>query len=573
MLAELVVSDLGVISHAQVVLGPGLTALTGETGAGKTLVVEAIDLLLGGRADVSLVRSGADEARVDGRFVTGDEEVVLSRIVPRLGRARAYIDGRPVPVAALAERSASLLDLHGQHAHQTLLAAPSQRDALDAFGRIDTSILRACRTTRRALVADRNELGGDERARARELDLLGFQVRELADAGLHDPDEDSLLEAEEELLTGMADHREALLGVTSLLGDDDGILTQLGAARQLLGSKPAFAEASQRVKSAATELDDLAADLRAQLVDLDENPDRLTELRQRRHLLRQLRRKYGETIAEVIAFATDASARLAELRRHDERAATIEVELRRASDAERRARDDVADARRVAAIPFAAAVTEHLLRLALANARFVVDVTVDEEVEHAADRGWNEPKVNFAFSANPGSELASLAKVASGGELARVMLALQLSLLDVGDGTGERSTLIFDEVDAGIGGETALSVGDALAELGTRRQVLVVTHLAQVAASADAQIHVRKTVGADGSGAPITSTEVSALSEVDRIGEVARMLAGDPASPSALRHAEDLLGARRSKRTSRPATVSKKPRPPAKATRSRRSAP
>ncbi len=573
MLAELVVSDLGVIHHAEVILGHGLTALTGETGAGKTLVVEAIDLLLGGRADPSLVRTGSDEARVDGRFVTGEDEVVLTRVVPRSGRARAYIDGRPVPVAALVERSAALLDLHGQHAHQTLLVAASQRDALDAFGRVDTSVLRVCRAARRALVVDRDALGGDERARARELDLLGFQVRELADAGLGSADEDAVLEAEEEVLAGLQDHRETLVGVASLLGDDDGILTQLGVARQLMGAKPAFAEASQRVKSAATDLDDVAADLRAQLAGLDENPSRLAEIRQRRHLLRQLRRKYGESIAEVLAFETEAKDRLAELRHHDERAAFIDAELRRASEAERVARDNVADARRLSAVPFAAAVSEHLRRLALANARFTVEVTVDDEASPSLDRGWSEPKVTFAFSANPGSDLAPLAKVASGGELARVMLALQLALLDVGDVTGERSTLIFDEVDAGIGGETALSVGDALAELGTRRQVLVVTHLAQVAASADSHIHVRKTIGADGSGAPVTSTAVSALSESDRIGEVARMLAGDPASPTALRHAEDLLGARRSQRVRRTDPVSRKPRASAKAVRTRRSAP
>lgn len=548
MLAELVVSDLGVIHRASVVLGPGLTALTGETGAGKTLVVEAIDLLLGGRADAALVRAGADEARVDGRFVDGENEVVLSRVVARAGRARAYIDGRPATVSALSERSATLIDLHGQHSHQTLLAPGSQRDALDAFGRVDTSEYRDLRVARRSLLTDRDALGGDERARAREIDLLGFQVRELADAAVSDPDEDGALEAEEEVLTGLQAHREALVGATALLGDDDGILTQLGTIRQLLGAKAAFADAVSRVKSAATDLDDLGAELSARLTDLDEDPARLTELRQRRHLLRQLRRKYGETLADVIAFETDANARLAELRRHDERAAAIETELGRAVVAERKARDGVAAARRRAAGPFAEAVGAHLRRLALANARFCVEVHVNEHPDDSADRGSSDSKVAFLFSANPGSDVAPLAKVASGGELARVMLALQLALLDANVSEAGHSTLIFDEVDAGIGGETALSVGDALAELGTRRQVLVVTHLAQVAASADAQVHVRKTIDKGRDGSAMTSTVVTVLSETDRVEEVARMLAGDPASPAALRHAEDLLGARRSRR-------------------------
>jgi DNA repair protein RecN (Recombination protein N) len=585
VLAELVVTDLGVIHHASVVLGPGLTALTGETGAGKTLVVEAIDLLLGGRADAALVRAGADEARVDGRFLDGDDEVVLSRVVARAGRARAYIDGRPVTVAALSERSATLLDLHGQHAHQTLLAGRSQRDALDAFGGIDTREWRTCRSVRRALLADRDALGGDERARAREIDLLRFQVRELADAAVTDPDEDAALETEEEVLTSMQAHREALASVTALLGDDDGILTQLGAVRQLLGAKAVFADAVFRVKGAATDLDDLAAGLRAQLANLDEDPARLTELRQRRHLLRQLRRKYGESLSDVIAFEADATSRLAELHRYDERAATIEAELRRAATSERVARDAVAAARRQSAGPFADAVSEHLSRLALANARFAAEVHLDEEAEDSVESGAEGAKVTFVFSANPGSDLAPLAKVASGGELARVMLALQLALLDANVDGGGRSTLIFDEVDAGIGGETALSVGDALAELGSRRQVLVVTHLAQVAASADAQVHVRKTIEKHRGGTGVTSTVVTVLSETDRVEEVARMLAGDPASPAALRHAEDLLGARRSRRGDRekkrgaakggrvPAKVVVAPRPaPGTTARSKRTA-
>ena len=566
MLAELVVADLGVIHHASVLLGDGMTVITGETGAGKTLIVEAIELLLGARSDPTLVRSGADEARVDGRFVVGDAEVVLSRVVPRAGRARAYLDGRPVPVGVLAERASGLIDLHGQHAHQTLLALGSQRDALDAYGGIDDTDLREARSKRRSLLLDRAALGGDERARAREIDLLSFQLAELQAAGLGDPHEDEKLATEEDLLTGAQAHREALSGATEALAGDDGVLTLLGTVRQLLGGKTPFASEADRIRNAASDLDDVANELRLHLARLDDDPARLGELRERRHLLRQLRRKYGESIAAMLTFHADTRHRLDELQRHDQRAAAIDEELRQVAKVERRARDRIAQLRQEAAEPFAASVREHLGRLALGNARFRVAVVTDHEatdVGGATDpQSVADSKVVFEFSANPGTDLAPLAKVASGGELARVMLALQLALINRGDaspgavplgsGSSALSALVFDEVDAGIGGETALSVGDALAELGSGRQVLVVTHLAQVAASADVQIHVRKTVEADVDGRPMTRTTVSKLSEGERVGEVARMLAGDPASPAALRHAEVLLASRRSRRGADP---------------------
>ena len=581
VLAELVVADLGVIHHASVLLGDGMTVITGETGAGKTLIVEAIELLLGARSDPTLVRSGADEARVDGRFVVGDAEVVLSRVVPRAGRARAYLDGRPVPVGVLAERASGLIDLHGQHAHQTLLAPGSQRDALDAYGGIDDTDLCEARSKRRTLLIDRAALGGDERARAREIDLLSFQLAELHAASLGDPHEDEKLAAEEDLLTGAQAHREALSGATEALAGDDGVLTLLGTVRQLLGGKDPFAPEADRIRNAASDLDDVANELRSHLARLDDDPARLGELRERRHLLRQLRRKYGESIAAMLAFQAETQQRLDELHRHDERAATVDEELRHVAKAERRARDRIAKLRREVAEPFAASVREHLGRLALGNARFRVAVVTDHEATDVGgatdpDQSIADSKVVFEFSANPGTDLAPLAKVASGGELARVMLALQLALINRGNdspgalsrgsGSSALSALVFDEVDAGIGGETALSVGDALAELGSGRQVLVVTHLAQVAASADAQIHVRKTVEADVDGRPMTRTTVSTLSEGERVGEVARMLAGDPASPAALRHAEVLLASRRSRRGADP-TRARGKRAPAPAKR------
>ncbi len=553
MLLELVVSNLGVIQDAAVLLDQGMTALTGETGAGKTLVVEAIELLLGGKADPILVRTGADEARVDGRFFVADEETVLTRVVPRVGRSRAYIDGRPVSVSALSELASTIIDLHGQHGHQRLLLAASQRDAIDAFGRVDSARLREIRSERRQRLSNRDSLGGDERARAREIDLLTYQVDELDSAAIAGANEDEELRAEEDLLANSQVHRDTLLAAIEVLGADDGVLTLLGVVGQQLTGKSVFDDEAKRVKAATSEIDDVALELRVHLAKIDDNPERLSEIRQRRHLLRQMRRKYGDTLAAVLTFYTDASRRLADLHSHDERAAALEVELADLAQDERTERNRVAAARRAAAEPFERTVQQHLRRLALPNARFGVEVVLDagsDNVAITAAHAAVDSQVTFVFSANPGTELAPLSKVASGGELARVMLALQLSLLEASAHRAP-TVLVFDEVDAGIGGETALSVGDALAELGTNRQVLVVTHLAQVAASADSQIHVRKQLVDDGEGNQRTETRVDRLSERDRVAEVARMLAGDPASPAALRHAKDLLAARRSQRSSR----------------------
>ena len=550
MLLELVVSNLGVIQDASVLLGQGMTALTGETGAGKTLVVEAIELLLGGKADPVLVRTGAEEARVDGRFIVADEETVLTRVVPRVGRSRAYIDGRPVSVGALSELASTIVDLHGQHGHQRLLLGASQRDAIDAFGRVDCARLREIRSERRQRLTNREALGGDERARAREIDLLTYQVDELDSAAIVGANEDDDLRAEEDLLANSQVHRDTLLASIEALSADDGVLTLLGVVGQQLTGKSIFDNEAQRVRAATSEIDDVALELRAHLAKIDDNPERLSQIRQRRHLLRQMRRKYGDTLDAVLTFYAEAARRLADLHSHDERAAALEAELSDLAQHERTERNRVAAARRAAAAPFERTVQQHLRRLALPNARFSVEVMLDadsETVVMTAPHAAVDSQVIFMFSANPGTELAPLSKVASGGELARVMLALQLGLLDA-SANRDPTVLVFDEVDAGIGGETALSVGDALAELGTNRQVLVVTHLAQVAASADFQIHVRKQLVDDGEGRQRTETHVGRLSEGDRVAEVARMLAGDPASPAALRHAKDLLAARRSSR-------------------------
>ena len=527
MLHELHIENMGIIADLNLVLGPGMTVLTGETGAGKTMLVEAIDLLVGGRADPTLVRPGAAEARVEGRFVIDDNELVLARVIPAEGRSRSYVNGRLATVTTLAEEGVRLVDLHGQHSHQSLLATAAQRTALDRFGTVDLAPLRAARARLTEIDAALAALGGDARARAREIDLLRFQVDELDRAGLHGPDEDDDLAREESVLAGAQAHRDAAAVATAALADEGGALDGARGALVALGGRSPFAALEMRLRALVAELDDVAAETRATGDGIEEDPERAAAVRERRQLLRELRRKYGETLSDVIAYRDEVCGRLTELEGHEARGAALEGERVRALADERGAAAAVAGARRAAAPKLGKAVARHLGALAMPRARIEVIV------------GGEDPgdEVTFLLGANAGEPALPLAKVASGGELARTMLALRLVLSEAPD------TLVFDEVDAGIGGEAALAVGRSLAELGDRHQVLVVTHLAQVAAFASSQVVVRKETK---SGRTVAAARPATGDE--RVQELSRMLSGLAGSGSANTHATELLDAASSRR-------------------------
>jgi len=535
MLVELRVRDLGVIESVALDLGPGMTALTGETGAGKTLLVDALELLVGGRADPGLVRPGASEALVEGRFTVDDEEVILARAVPAQGRSRAWIDGRMAPVSALVDAGSRLLELHGQHSQQSLLDAPAQRRALDTFAGTDLGPLTAARARRRALLAELESLGGDDRARARQADLVRYQLSEIDAAGLQDLDEEDVLATVEERLSEAAAHRDAAAtALAALDGGDDrapDVIGLLGAARAALDGRSPLAELNGRLASLQADATDAASELRHVVETWEDDPERLEEVRARRQLLRDLSRKYGEGPAGVLAFAAEARQELALLDAAEVRAGEVLTEIEQADAEVGAAEAAVGAARRRAAPELARAVEERLRRLAMPHAR--IEVIVGEP-----DPGDD---VTFLLGANPGEAVLPLAKVASGGELARAMLALRLVLTDA------PATMVFDEVDAGVGGEAAQAVGSALAEVAQRHQVLVVTHLAQVAACAWQQLGVRKEV-TEGR----TVAHAAVLHDDDRVVELARMLSGRPDSATARRHAEELLGpdVRTPKRTS-----------------------
>ena len=529
MLTELHVTDLGIVADLTLVLDRGLTAITGETGAGKTLLVEAVELLVGGRADATLVRDGTAEARVEGRFVDeAGAEVVLSRVVPVDGRSRTYIDGRLATVGELAEVGARLVDLHGQHAHQSLLAPGIQRGALDRFvGSPATDPLaeyRAAREELRRIASELDGLGGDERARARELDLLRFQIGEIEAASLDDAGEDVALEAEEALLADAIAHREAL---AAAYGTVEGpALDTVGAAAAALAGRAPFADLAERLRAMQAELAELGRDLRVALDSVEDDPGRLEEIRARRALLRELTRKYGETLSDVRAYADEARLRLTELEGYEARAA----ELERAREVIRQQAADAAAslsrARLGGAGSLAEAVTPHLRELAMPAAAFEVVVEPADPTDDGADR------VTFLISANPGEPPRPLGRVASGGELSRAMLAARVVLSEA------PPTLVFDEVDAGIGGEAGAAVGRLLADLAGTHQVLVVTHLAQVAAYADAQVVVEKRE----QGKRTVATAETVTGE-ERVGELSRMLAGVGESAHARSHAAELLDA------------------------------
>ncbi|MGH9188624.1 MAG: DNA repair protein RecN [Acidimicrobiales bacterium] len=520
MLAEIRVRDLGVLAELSLVLSDGMTALTGETGAGKTLLVEAIELLVGERADPVLVRPGADEARVEGRFVRGETETVLARVVPRDGRSRAYVDGRLATATELGELGRDLVDLHGQHTHQSLLSPSVQRDALDRFAGVDLGPLASARARLGDVQRALESIGGDERTRSREIGLLRFQVAELAAAELVAADEEELLEAEEDVLADALAHREAAADAFEALAADFGSAAHgLGRAVAAVAGRRPFAELEPRLRVLAVEVDEAATELRRAGEEIVDDPERLEAVRSRRRRLRELCRKYGEELSDVLAYEAETRARLAELESHDGRVAELERQ-RAAAEVELAVEGGrVAGAREAGAPELASAVEAHLRQLALGRARF--EVAVD---------GTEGEKVQFLLGANPGEPALPLAKAASGGELARAMLAVRLVL------TEAPPTLVFDEVDAGVGGEAALAVGRSLAALSGTHQVLVVTHLPQVAAFADHQVTVTKDTH-DGR----TVASARAVTGADRVIELSRMLSGQPSSSTARDHAAELL--------------------------------
>ncbi|GGC83866.1 DNA repair protein RecN [Tersicoccus solisilvae] len=571
MIEEIRISDLGVITEATLPLGPGLTVVTGETGAGKTMVVTALGLLLGARADAGAVRAGAASAVVEstvrlapGAGATtavraaaedagavlddaGDAlELLIARTVSAEGRSRAHAGGRTVPVGVLAGMGQHLVAVHGQSDQLRLASPAAQRTALDAFAgaELAAALGEYQRTWRRHAdaAATLRELTEHQRERLREAESLQAALEEI-DTTDPQPGEDDALRAEALKLGNIEQLRIAALTAHQALvsdGVDDApdVARLVDAARRALeaesGDDEEIAAAAKRVAEVGYLVADIASDLAGYSARLDESgPARLAEVEDRRAALTTLTRRYGSTIDEVLDWAATSRTRLDELTDDSSRIEALQAEVAEAETAMTEQAATVTALRAEAADRLATAVSSELTALAMKDATLVVRVEGGGEPgPHGAD------EIAMLLQPHAGSAPRPLGKGASGGELSRVMLALEVVLAQV----DPVPTFVFDEVDAGVGGKAAVEIGRRLARLARHVQVIVVTHLPQVAAFADRHIRVLKTSDAS---AGVTTSDVSVLDAEDRVVELARMLAGQEQSATARAHARELLEAAR----------------------------
>jgi DNA repair protein RecN (Recombination protein N) len=558
VLHELRVENLLLIERAELRLAPGLNVLTGETGAGKTVLAHALDLLLGGKAKPGIVRPGAKEAYVEGVFDLPDalraelgerlpedaEEVVLARRVSAEGRTRALVNGRSASVTDLRELAEPLIAFYGQHEHRRLTLQSAQLEVLDAACGPKQAQRReaaaAAHAEVRALEASLEELRERAGARERELDLLEFELREIEEA---DPSEaeDQALRAERDRLRHVEALRAAALGAVAVVSGDaeagaDGAGAALGAASReldaLQGVDAALDGLAERWRALVVEAEDLGAELRGYAEGLDAEPGRLDVVEERLALLDRLARKHGGSVAAVLEHAEACRRRRDELLGAEEALEGAASGLERARAELERQAAALRAAREKAAPRLAAQVRARLEALAMEGAAFEIALTPRDPGPTGADA------VEFLIAPNAGVPAAPLRETASGGEMSRVMLAIMAARAEAGGGAGHGATLVFDEVDAGIGGQTARAVGEQLRALGEGGQVLCITHLPQVASLAARHFSIAK----DPSASPARTT-VTELADPDVVEELVRMLGADERDDGARRHAQELLRA------------------------------
>lgn len=542
MLDELAVANLGLITEARVEPGPGLVAVTGETGAGKTLLLGALRLLRGDPARRDRVGPAAEEARVEGRFRVAGEEIVAAR---RLGAdgSKAYLDGSMVPLRVLEERLQGVVEIVAQHEHLALGREASLRSildgALDAEGRAARTAYRAAWERWRRLQADQAALGGDRRALERERELALHQAREIAGARPA-PGEDARLASELERLQHAAEIGAALGSARAALAEDGGVGDVVGALvaglRRVAGFDPSLGAVAERAAGLGAEAADLAAELRRRAEDLEQDPEALEAARARLAILGDLKRKYGETLTEVLAFGEESGTRAERLGDLLERADSLSREEAEAAREVESTGSALTAARAAAGERLGRSAGRHLRELGFRAPVLRVQVASAPPGPGGADRA------DLLFSSDRSLEPGPVARVASGGELSRLVLAVHLAA-----GVGEAPVVAFDEIDAGIGGETALSMGEKLSALAQGRQVLVVTHLPQVAAFADTHLVVER----KGNRAAVRR-----VAGAERVEELSRMLGGLPASERGRGHAAELLQAAAERRERRASSSS-----------------
>jgi len=564
MLREIHIQNYAVIDNLAVEFGPGLNLLSGETGSGKSILVDALGLALGGRASPEVIRTGQDRALVTAVFLSEGKapwsdwleeygvarseegELILRRELQAGGKSRMLVNDQPVTLGAVKSLARGLVEMHGQNEHVVLFAREAQLGLLDQFAGVEADLerVRALHSQRRELEQELDSLSHNEQERLRTIDLLSFQVRELEQARLA-PGEDVRWEEERRILSNLEKIRAAAASAFAELYEDEGAAVSrlAAAARQLEELRrydAAIEPQLEPLAAARATLEDIAAFLRDYVGNLEANPQRLEEIEDRLALIDRLKRKYGDTVEAILAYAVETRQRLASLEHADERREVVRKELEKASDEYRKAAEALSEKRREAARRLVKLVREELAQLGMEKTRMEVNFASTPE-GHGGPTGIDE--VEFRLSPNPGEELRAMEKIASGGEISRLMLALKTV---VGQARANRSargsgrgapTFIFDEVDSGIGGRVAESVGQRLKRLARDAQVLCVTHLAQIACFADHHFYVEKSVR----GGRTVTTVKPLEGEKDRAEELARMLSGSQITDAALTHAATML--------------------------------
>jgi DNA repair protein RecN (Recombination protein N) len=555
VLRELSLTNFALIDKLRIEFGPGLNVLTGETGAGKSIIIDALGLALGTKGEAEQIRTGAEDATVEAAFdVQGDEPrrllsesgiecppdefLFVRRMLLREGKSKAYLNGRLSSATSLRDLGDLLVEVHGQHQGVALTQPSRQRLLLDAYAGLtgDVAAFRALYNRRQAMRAEMDALSAGEREKAQRLDQLQYQRGEIAAARLTDGEEEELTQERTILTHAERLHAAAHLGYEGLYGEQGSVAGRLAAIvsklREAQSIDPRLKEVVEACETAIASVEDAAAQLRDYREGVAFDPERLEQVEGRLHEIGKLKRKYGGSIAEILACATSADEELQRLISSEERGQQIDRELATLDEASTRQAAALTARRKAAAERLAAAVRQELQALRMEKADFAVQIRTRPESDGSCLLAHGADEVEFLIAPNPGEELKPLGRIASGGELSRVMLAIK-AILAASD---QIPTLIFDEVDVGIGGGMAEVVGQKLWAIGRGRQVLSITHLPQIAALADRHLAIRKRVN----GAT-TEIAVQLLQDEERVHEIARMLGAKGRSGAPLHHAQEIL--------------------------------
>jgi DNA repair protein RecN (Recombination protein N) len=560
MLVELRAENYAVIDHAIAVFGPGLNLLTGETGAGKSILVDALALLMGGKASPEVVRHGADRAVVacvfestpaadaileENGIDSEGAEIILRREILSTGKGRVFVNNQPGTVAVLRLLAPELALVHAQTETLSSFDQAQQRVLLDRFGSISTDGVAEAHARWRAAHVKLEDLLQGEQDRLRMVDLWSYQLKEIEAARL-EAGEDEALETEKRVLANAEKLYTAAMSAFDQLYEggvsaEGALRAALRNVEELARYDSSFAESARQLESARAVVGDVSSTLRDYAERINASPERLIEIEDRLALLDRLKRKYGHTVAEVIAFAQDVAAKLAEVEDRDEILKSLRASLDDAAKAYRSAASALTAERKSASAKLARLAESQINSLAM-RVRFEVAVSAEELESHWTAHGWDV--VEYRIATNPGEPLKPLHEIASGGEMSRVMLALKVAVEEASSKSRKRAptprTLVFDEIDIGIGGRAAEAVGQKLKALGHGQQVLCVTHLPQIAAFADQHFVVEKR---EDHGR--TKMQIRLLDDRARTHEVARMLSGAKVTETSLQHASQMIAASR----------------------------